>query len=118
MVCKLVGAAAAASAAAALMSFVVDKGNICFLLCVGEGEGVIDRPNKFLIGSVAGNVSLICGDFSAAGNDDGSSIAYDDAVSKNKNNEKKKWKNEQRLNIYKVQRKWINRDFDPSNDSE
>lgn len=67
LVCKL----------AALMSFVVDEGKICFRLWVGEGEGVVDRPSKFLIGSVVGNVRLICGDFSAAGNDDVLSISND-----------------------------------------
>lgn len=55
LVCKLV----------VLLSFIVDEGNICFRLWVSEVEGVVERPNTVLIGSVVGDVSLICGDFSA-----------------------------------------------------
>lgn len=51
-------------------SFVVG-GKSCFRFWVGEGDG--ERLNKFFIGSVAGNVSLICGD-SSAGTDDASSM--------------------------------------------
>lgn len=46
----------------ALVSLVVE-GKSCFRFWVGEGDA--ERLNTFLIGSDAGNVSLICGDFSA-----------------------------------------------------
>lgn len=116
LVCKLVGAAAAA----ALMSFVVDEGNICFLLWVGEGEGegVVDRPNTFLIGSVVGNVNLICGDFSAAGNDDGSSILYDVLLSKTTEEKVGEKMSNAFILSSSVQRKWINCDSESSNNSD
>ena len=67
----LVGSFVVDAAAAVVVVVVVIGGKSCFRFWVGEGDG--DRLNKFFIGSVVGNVSLICGDFSA-GNDGVSSI--------------------------------------------
>lgn len=65
---------------------VVGKSWFDFWVGDGEGDGDGERLSTFLIGSVAGNVSLICGDFSADA--DGFSSIFNGSQS----NEKQKYK--------------------------